>query len=81
MESVLNDISAHPLDTSLILPTELRWSHTQAEYAGVHNNNLPVMPALNAFSQVRTNMRLTDAISVSSFLSTPASHVRLPWSQ
>ena len=27
------------LDTSVILPTELRRSHAQAEYAGVHNTN------------------------------------------
>ena len=57
---------------SVILPTESRRLHAQAEYAGVHNNNSRITPALSAFSRVCTNTCLTDAVSVSLLLSMPA---------
>ena len=48
------------MDTSVILPTESRWSQALAEYASVQNNNSPIGPALNAFARVCSYMRLTD---------------------
>ena len=68
MDGVLESVTVicliHTSDTSLILPTESRGSHTPGKYTSMHNDNSCIKPTLSAFSRVCTYTRLTGTISM-----------------